>query len=213
MGVRKVNKVKPVFRGFIESISGMGCPFDSQEQRTEVPASLHGDLFITKILSHSAQNTADALFTALANPVRLIMFPQFAQKGENLVKTLIVEDSAIFRQLFKETLRSRFPSMEVLEAASGEEAFQKIEAFSPDITFMDIELPGENGLELTQKIKDLYPDITVIILTGYDWPEYREAAYPYTDYFLSKGSSTRKEILKLVESIFSKKGKRKVHRS
>jgi DNA-binding NarL/FixJ family response regulator len=125
------------------------------------------------------------------------------------VKTLIVEDSAMFRQLFKETLCSEFPSMEVLEAASGEEAFQKIETFSPDLAFMDIELPGENGLKVTQKIKDLYPDITVVILTGYDWPEYREAACPYAEHFLSKGSSTRKEILMLVESILSKKGKRK----
>jgi DNA-binding NarL/FixJ family response regulator len=102
--------------------------------------------------------------------------------------------------------------MEIIEASNGEEAFERIETLPPDITFMDIELPGENGLKVTQKIKKLHPEITVIFLTGYDWPEYREAAHQYTDYFLSKGSSSRKEILALVDSILSRRSKgRKSH--
>lgn len=99
--------------------------------------------------------------------------------------------------------------MEIVEASNGEEAFQSIESVPPDLTFMDIELPGENGLKITQRLKERYPDITVIILTGYDWPEYREAAHQYTEYFLSKGTSSRKEILSLVESILSRGHKKK----
>jgi DNA-binding NarL/FixJ family response regulator len=133
------------------------------------------------------------------------------RKETAVVRTLIVEDNALFRELFKETLRSRFPTMEIVEASNGEEAFQSIKTSHPDLTFMDIELPGENGLKVTQKIRKLYPDITVIILTGYDWPEYREAAHQYTEYFLSKGLSSRKEILSLVDSIISKRRKKKVH--
>jgi hypothetical protein len=49
----------------------------------EATAFLHGDLFITKILSLSAHNTADTLFPALASRVRLIMFLQFPQEGRN----------------------------------------------------------------------------------------------------------------------------------
>ena len=116
-------------------------------------------------------------------------------------KALIVEDSAIFRRLLKETLRSRFPSMEILEAADGEEAMQKILSNPPDLIFMDIKLPGESGLELTTKIKAKYPDVIVIILTSYDTPEYREAAaQAEANYFLSKGSSSKESILTLVES-------------
>jgi len=44
---------------------------------------------------------------------------------------------------------------------------------------MDIRLPGENGLELTKKIRAIYPNITIFILTQYDMPEYREAASQY----------------------------------
>ena len=117
-------------------------------------------------------------------------------------RTLIVEDSAIYRKLLKETLRSRFPSMEIIEAENGEEAMQQVAAHLPDLIFMDIKLPGENGLELTGKIKAKYPGVTVIILTSYDSPEYREAAaQAKADHFLSKGSSSKEAILALVESI------------
>ena len=121
-----------------------------------------------------------------------------------MFRTLIVEDSAFFRQLLKESLLSKFPSMDVLEAESAEQAIKDIEASHPDLAFIDIKLPGENGLELTKKIKGKYPNIIVIILTSYDLPEYREAANQYkADYFLSKGSTSKEDILKLVESVSS----------
>jgi DNA-binding NarL/FixJ family response regulator len=121
-------------------------------------------------------------------------------------RVLIVEDSPLFRKLLKETLHSRFPSMQISEAGDGKEALQKVKDFCPELIFMDIKLPGENGLQLTAKIKAQCPDITVIILTSYDTPEYRDAAtQAKANYFLSKGSSTREGILTLVKSILNGK--------
>jgi DNA-binding NarL/FixJ family response regulator len=118
-------------------------------------------------------------------------------------RVLIVEDNAYFLQFLKETLHSRFPAMDILEAANGEEALQKIRTLPPDAILMDLRLPGENGLELTQKIKAQYPDIIVVILTNYDLPEYREAAYQSrADHFLSKDS-----FLKMINSISSNQNK------
>jgi DNA-binding NarL/FixJ family response regulator len=123
-----------------------------------------------------------------------------------MCKTLIVEDSVFFRQLLRETLRSRFPSMNIAEAGDGKEALQKIEALRPNLIFMDIKLPGENGLELTKRIKAQYSDISIIILTSYDLPEYREAARQYrADHFLSKGTTTKEDIVTLVQSIISER--------
>jgi CheY-like chemotaxis protein len=116
-------------------------------------------------------------------------------------RVLIVEDSTLFRQLFKEVLHNRFPSVEVDEAIDGEEALQKVETLRPNLIFMDIRLPGENGLELTKKIKTLHPNMIVIMLTGYDLPEYREASSAHADYFFSKDSLTTKDIFTLLESI------------
>jgi DNA-binding NarL/FixJ family response regulator len=94
--------------------------------------------------------------------------------------------------------------MEIIEAENGEETMKQVGANPPDLIFMDIKLPGENGLELTGKIKAKYPDVTVIVLTSYDSPEYREAAARVkADHFLSKGSSSKEAILALAESILA----------
>ena len=121
-------------------------------------------------------------------------------RGEKSIKIdmgRVLEDNALFLQFLKETLHSRFPSMDILEAANGDEAMQKIKTLPPNAIFMDLRLPGENGLELTKKIKAQHPDIIVAILTNYDLPEYREAAYQCgADHFLSKDS-----FLKMINSI------------
>ena len=118
-------------------------------------------------------------------------------------RVLIVEDSAFFSQLLKEALQVQFPLMEIDKAGNSAEALQKIQTLLPELIFIDIGLPGEDGLKLAKKIKNQYPDAIMIILTAHDLPEYREAALQYTDYFLSKGSSTKKHIFRLVESTLS----------
>jgi len=121
----------------------------------------------------------------------------------NLLKTLIVEDNAAFRQTFVEALAKRFALMVVDMALNGTGALEKIEAFLPDLVFMDIRLPGKNGLELTKTIKGSHPEIIVIILTDYDLPEYREAAdRGGADGFMPKGSLSLEEIAGFIQSIF-----------
>ena len=123
-----------------------------------------------------------------------------------MFKTLIVEDNVTFRRSLKELLCTRFPSMAVEEAGDGEEALQKIDAFVPDLIFMDIKLPGENGLQITRKVKTKYPEMIIIILTYYDSPEHREAAFQCgANYFLPKVTSIE-EVVELVQSILSDKG-------
>ena len=134
----------------------------------------------------------------------MIQIPGVRPKGGQIRvhRVLIVEDSIIFRTLLKEALQSRFSSMEILEAADGEKAMKEITAHLPDLIFMDIKLPGENGLDLTAKIKAKYPEVIVIVLTSYDTPEYREAAVKVkANHFLAKGTSSTEGILTLVESI------------
>jgi len=116
-------------------------------------------------------------------------------------RILIVEDTHPYRQMLKTTLQESFPTIAIDEAADGGEALQKVDTFLPDLIFMDIKLPGENGLEITRKIKAAHPDITIFILTSYDIPEYREAAFQYgADRFLPKNSLNQMELQELVKS-------------
>jgi DNA-binding NarL/FixJ family response regulator len=70
---------------------------------------------------------------------------------------------------------------------------------------MDIKLPGENGLQVTRKIRDSGSEATIIVLTSYDIPEYRESAVQCgADHFLAKNSTNADDILSLVETSLPK---------
>jgi DNA-binding NarL/FixJ family response regulator len=73
--------------------------------------------------------------------------------------------------------------------------------------FMDINLPGENGLEATRKIKARHEHTLIVILTGHDIPEYRQQAFRNgADYFISKadGSCLRDIIARVEEAVADK---------
>ncbi len=117
-----------------------------------------------------------------------------------MLRTLIVEDNISFRKVIKSELLSEFPSMEVIEAGSGEEALERLGSYPVDLVFMDIGLPGQSGLKVTKTIKADYSDTTVIILTTYDLPEYKEAAIRCgASGFVGKLSFKMEEIFTLVK--------------
>ncbi len=118
------------------------------------------------------------------------------------MKVLIVEDNANFSRVLKDTLQTLFPSAVIHEAPEGKKALQQVDAFLPHLIFMDIKLPGENGLQLTQRIKANYPDTKIVILTNYDILEYREAALRSgANSFLTKDSLDWEQLENLVNSL------------
>ena len=67
--------------------------------------------------------------------------------------------------------------MVIYEAAEGNEAFKIVDTLNIELVFMDIGLPGEDGIQLTRRIKTKYPHTRIIFITGHDCLEYREAAF------------------------------------
>jgi two-component system response regulator DegU len=127
-----------------------------------------------------------------------------AMRCNRKCKTLLVEDSANFRRVLKQTLCECFPCMVVIEAADGEEALRKIDTLLPNLIFIDINLPRENGLELTKRIKTTHPETPIIILTTYDIAAFRQVAYESgATGFLVKGSFTLEELITPVKSLIS----------
>jgi two-component system response regulator HydG len=78
---------------------------------------------------------------------------------------MIVDDELIVR----ESLLSWFGKYghEVDTAASGPEALEKLEAKSFDLLFVDIKMPGMDGLDLLERVKEAYPDTLVVIITAF----------------------------------------------
>jgi DNA-binding NarL/FixJ family response regulator len=98
----------------------------------------------------------------------------------------------------RDTLRSEFPSVEVIETGSAEEALKEIKSHTPDLIFTNFVLPGETGIEMTKKIRT-FSDVTVVTLTSHDSPEYQKAALKSgADCFISKFSLHWEEISTLV---------------
>jgi CheY-like chemotaxis protein len=55
-----------------------------------------------------------------------------------MFRTMLVEDSLNFRKVLRDTLQDQFPSMDIIEAGSGDEAIKKVGSQSVDLIFMDI---------------------------------------------------------------------------
>ena len=69
------------------------------------------------------------------------------------LKTIVVDDESLARQLTLSCLQE-FPEIEVLaECANGREAVKAVLALEPDLMFLDIRMPGLNGFEVIKKIE------------------------------------------------------------
>jgi DNA-binding NarL/FixJ family response regulator len=118
---------------------------------------------------------------------------------------LIIENSPHFRRALREALDTHIPGASIVEASDGEEAWQRIKEAAPRMVFVDIRLPGINGLKLTKEIKKRHPQIIVAMLTSYDLPEYRSAAFNYgADHFVLKDALTAKDIVVLADEMLSR---------
>lgn len=93
-----------------------------------------------------------------------------ADKG--IIKVLIVDDHPITREGLKAILGSKKDIRVIGEASSGEEAVRMVAEAKPDVVLMDIRLPKMSGIEATRTIKNENPNVSVIILTMYDFEMY-----------------------------------------
>ncbi len=116
---------------------------------------------------------------------------------------LIIEDNVPLLRTMRDILTAQFPSLRVEGATTGEKAMERVIADAPEMIFVDINLPGENGLAITRRIKERNPDTFVVMHTSYDTPEYRNAAFDVgANRFLPKGDTSVETILDLVRERF-----------
>ena len=78
---------------------------------------------------------------------------------------LIVDDHAPLRQIMRDFLQSAFPSCDFRQAADGASALEACSAYRPDLVLMDVCLPDADGIELTARLKTLYPETQVIVVS------------------------------------------------
>jgi DNA-binding LytR/AlgR family response regulator len=85
------------------------------------------------------------------------------------MRTLIVDDEASARARLTRLLAAHSPALEIIgEAADGLAALQQITGLTPDLLFLDIEMPGLNGFQVLQALPADAPLPLVVFVTGYD---------------------------------------------
>lgn len=84
------------------------------------------------------------------------------------LRLLLVDDHALFREGLIALLSYHDDFKVVGEADDAESALKQVRALQPDVVLMDIELPGEDGVTATHRLKMELPDLTIVMLTVHD---------------------------------------------
>ena len=123
-----------------------------------------------------------------------------------MLKVFLVEDERVIREGFRDRIPwEQYGFRLVGEANDGEMALPLIRKLKPDVLITDIKMPFMDGLSLSEIVKEEFPKIKIIIISGYDDFEYaRQAIKAGVDQYLLKPvtrMTLRNVLLELKEKI------------
>ena len=105
-------------------------------------------------------------------------------------KILIADDQELIRESLKIILSTNNEFEVIDTVGSGKEVVESIRRHIPDIILMDVRMPDMDGVQCTKFVKEVYPEIKVIVLTTFDDDEYIFSALKYgASGYLLKGVS------------------------
>ena len=121
---------------------------------------------------------------------------------KNKARIMVVDDSVYMRELIEDILLE--DGYEVMQAADGAEMLEKIEKFAPQVVFMDVVMPNQNGIEITSSLKAKYPDLKIVICSAHNnLAIQKKALESGADMFLPKPFDANK-IEKIVKGFTAK---------
>lgn len=123
----------------------------------------------------------------------------------NRVNILLVDDHELFRSGLKSILQNRRDLLVMDEAASGEEAIEKVRKKLPDLVLMDVNMPGIGGMETTRRLRRMYPELLVIAVTVLNNDPFpRQLLDAGARGFVTKGDSAG-ELLTAIDAVLQGK--------
>ena len=118
---------------------------------------------------------------------------------------LVVDDQFSDRETLKVILEDK--GYKVATAQDGSEAIEMVKSRHYDIIFLDVKLPGMDGVETFEKVKRIDPEVTVIIMTGYIEENLAKKVVSEGAYTCIYKPFDMEKVLELVESISQEKKK------
>jgi len=127
--------------------------------------------------------------------------PGKAVTGKESIRVLVVDDHIIVRQGLR-MIMDEEPDMEVAgEAGSVEELMEKIRKSEMDVVLLDISLPDRSGLEALKDIKDVRPELPVLVLSMHPEDQYASRALKKgASGYLSKESAAQ-EVVEAIRQV------------
>lgn len=127
------------------------------------------------------------------------------------IRILIADDHRVVREGLAAILKSRSDMDVVGEAINGFEVIEKTKALKPDVILMDISMPQMNGVEATRAVREISPEIGIVVLTMHDDDAtiFELVRTGVHGYLLKDADSS--EIVKAIQSIY--KGESIIHPS
>lgn len=89
-----------------------------------------------------------------------------------MIRILLVDDQSIVREGIRSMLSPEPDMMVVGEAQDGNAALRAVIELVPDVVLMDVRMPGMDGLTALERLKQISPRTSVIMVTLYDDPDY-----------------------------------------
>ncbi|WP_455375779.1 response regulator transcription factor [Kaarinaea lacus] len=83
------------------------------------------------------------------------------------IKVLVADDVKLMRSLLRSSLAS-FECEVIAEVEKGDQVADQVRQCQPDIVFLDINMPGKNGLDVLQELKDEFKDMFVAMVSGHN---------------------------------------------
>ena len=139
-----------------------------------------------------------------SNNVDLVALTEQTKK----LTALVVEDEKVANELLSSTFNNFFAS--VTSSFNGEDALDTFKKQKPDIVFVDIIMPGMDGIELSRKIRDMNPNqIIIVISASNDIQKISESIEIGVNSFIQKPIDTKKiiELLTNITALINKKKK------